>query len=136
MSRSDNLNLSRRVKEVRNYKILKSLQGKCIPKLICYGYHTNGQHYLGISDLGGSTAKWSMLTAEEGALIAEAMKQVHALGIAHRSLYPRNVIIDKEGKPWLIDFDNSIEHKGDPISSQASITHYPINNIFSIKETH
>ena len=105
MSRPD-----RRVKEVRNYKILKSLQGKCIPKLICYGYHTDGLHYLGISDLGGKHAGYSNLTAEQGALIAETVKQVHALGIAHRSLYPRNAIIDKDGKPWLIDFDDSIEH--------------------------
>jgi serine/threonine protein kinase len=36
--------------------------------------------------------------------IARALRHVHACGIVHRDIKPGNILIDREGQPWLLDF--------------------------------
>jgi hypothetical protein len=43
---------------------------------------------------------WARLCARLGALLAE----LHAAGIEHGDLHPGNVLVDRDGRPWLIDF--------------------------------
>lgn len=37
--------------------------------------------------------------------IAETLGELHAAGVVHRDLSPRNVRIDREGKAWLLDLE-------------------------------
>jgi glycosyltransferase 2 family protein len=46
----------------------------------------------------------------EDALLTELWRQVallHRAGIAHGELVPANCMVDEEGRPWLVDFDQS-----------------------------
>mgnify|MGYP003296668207 CR=1 FL=1 len=44
------------------------------------------------------------------ALLTELWRQVgllHRAGIAHGELVPANCMVDTDGRPWLVDFDQS-----------------------------
>jgi glycosyltransferase 2 family protein len=46
----------------------------------------------------------------QDALLTELWRQValmHRAGIAHGELVPANCMVDEEGRPWLVDFDQS-----------------------------
>ena len=108
MSRLDGCRLFRRKMEVENYKFLKELQGVSIPKLICYGYHSNGLFYVGLTDLQGEEPPTlSGMSTEHKAALRNVVNQLHDKNVAHRSIKSRNIIIDRNDKLWLIDFDNS-----------------------------
>ncbi len=38
------------------------------------------------------------------AKIARALAAVHRAGVIHRDITPRNVLVDQQGEPWVIDF--------------------------------
>jgi undecaprenyl-diphosphatase len=43
-------------------------------------------------------------------LLTELWRQVgllHRAGIAHGELVPANVLVDADGRPWLVDFDHA-----------------------------
>jgi hypothetical protein len=72
----------------------------------------DGRVFLVLEDVPGATleryakdrspaVRWS---ARTGAAIARAVHLVHELGITHQDLNPRNVLIDREGQPRVIDF--------------------------------
>ena len=72
----------------------------------------NGRVYLVLEDVPGTTleqyarslpfdARWAARTV---AAIAGAVHVVHELGITHQDLNPRNILIDREGQPRVIDF--------------------------------
>jgi undecaprenyl-diphosphatase len=53
----------------------------------------------------------SLEAAEVGdELLTELWRQVgllHRAGIAHGELVPANVVVDEDGRPWLVDFDQA-----------------------------
>ena len=45
--------------------------------------------------------------------IFEAINHCHANGIVHRDIKPQNIMIDKNGKIWLLDFGlGTQKHEG------------------------
>ena len=43
-------------------------------------------------------------TVELGARLASTLAYVHARGIVHRDVKPANIVLDREGRPFLTDF--------------------------------
>ena len=57
--------------------------------------------------------------------IAEALAQVHELGIVHRDANPNNIIIQPNDKPILIDFGIALEIQPRPTSALAALGGHP-----------
>ena len=38
------------------------------------------------------------------ACLAEALQHAHDAGVIHRDIKPANIVIDRQGKPWVLDF--------------------------------
>ena len=67
-------------------------------------------------DLAGPGAHLAQLTYVEAILwiaerLAEALAHAHGQGIVHRDLKPANVLLTNDGRPMLLDFNLSLDHK-------------------------
>jgi undecaprenyl-diphosphatase len=54
-------------------------------------------------------------------LLTELWHQVgllHRAGIAHGHLVPSNVVVDGDGRPWLVDFDQASAASGDALAAR------------------
>ena len=64
--------------------------------------------YIPGEDLGHMIGRLGKLPVEKGFLIArqvcEGLAEVHRLGVVHRDLKPKNVMIDREGHAKIMDF--------------------------------
>src|SRR5262245_39155609 len=55
----------------------------------------------------GSKRRWLFPVRETLELfqrICDAVQLAHRVGVLHRDLKPTNIIVDKQGQPWLVDF--------------------------------
>ena len=50
-------------------------------------------------------------TAELVATVAEALHYAHKQGLVHRDIKPGNILIDKDGKPFVVDFGLALRDK-------------------------
>lgn len=55
-----------------------------------------------------------------GAQMAEAVGAAHGLGIIHRDLNPRNVMVDAEGRAKVLDFGLALRQAGLPVAPPSS----------------
>ncbi len=77
----------------------------------------SGRHYVAMELLPSYTLKYmvfadSPLVRERGPAIllqaAEGLAYIHRLGFIHRDVSPKNILLDEEGRPKLIDFSLAI----------------------------
>jgi len=61
---------------------------------------------------------------DQAAQIADGLHAAHEFGVIHRDVKPSNLIVDREGKPWITDFglariqsDASLTQSGDVIGT-------------------
>ncbi|HEX7915450.1 serine/threonine-protein kinase [Rudaea sp.] len=94
-------------------RLLGHLQHPNIPRLIDGGVTTGGQPYL-VTDFveGVALDKWSLIqqTADFSARIgvfrqiAAAVAHAHDHSVVHRDIKPNNVLVDRDGRAYLLDF--------------------------------
>jgi tetratricopeptide (TPR) repeat protein/predicted Ser/Thr protein kinase len=66
------------------------------------------KHLIAMEFIEGSTLAGEKLPALKAAdllsQVARAVEYAHSKGVIHRDLKPHNVMLDKEGRPWVMDF--------------------------------
>jgi hypothetical protein len=81
--------------------------------LVHYLGSCHGQWYLAMKFIDGPTlakviadqgALPTQRTAQIGAKIAFALEAAHAQKVIHRDIKPQNILLDKQGEPYLTDF--------------------------------
>lgn len=55
--------------------------------------------------------------------ILDGLDEVHQRGLLHRDIKPENILIDKRGKPVLIDFGSARELVGHTVAMTSIVTH-------------
>jgi 3-deoxy-D-manno-octulosonic acid kinase len=53
------------------------------------------------------------LSSEEYIAVAHQIKKMHQAQVNHTDLNIHNILLDKQGKAWLIDFDKCYQHSGE-----------------------
>jgi len=58
--------------------------------------------------------------------VALALDHAHSRGVVHRDIKPGNILVDRQGKPWLIDFGLArIARLGDPAYERGIVVGTP-----------
>jgi serine/threonine-protein kinase len=69
---------------------------------------TEGKHLIAMQFVDGVTLENERRSprraAELIALIAQALQYAHSHGVIHRDIKPQNLMVDRAGKPYLMDF--------------------------------
>ncbi|CAG8512100.1 3927_t:CDS:2, partial [Acaulospora colombiana] len=96
--------LNKMVKEVEIYKDLADIQGKYIPKLMCYGYYGGGLSFIMGMTIVGTTLNHHKITKQQKLIALGALKAVHGHGILHNDIREENILVNDKGAMYLIDF--------------------------------
>jgi len=94
-------------KEVEIYKDLADIQGKYIPKLVCYGYYGGGMSFvIGMTIVGTSLSEQKIKKQQKTRAI-KGLEAIHKHGILHNDIREENILINDNGDIYLIDFGMS-----------------------------
>jgi hypothetical protein len=85
--------------ELKAYEFLKDLQGQCIPKLLFSG-NPDGFIIIGMSLIQGNHQEPSSVQPQ----LSEILKLLQQHGVRHGDIKAENVLMEKDGRVWLIDF--------------------------------
>ena len=87
--------------EIEIYRLLSDLQGRCIPKLVLYGYWEGGMYCIGFS-LCGTVPK--TLSESQKQSVLSIIDAIHDHGVLHNDIKRENILVDEKGRVYLIDF--------------------------------
>jgi tRNA A-37 threonylcarbamoyl transferase component Bud32 len=92
--------------EAEIFRVLESLQGKCIPRLCFEGYIGGVLFALGMNYVGEDLSNCQITDANELEQQAVAvLKQIHSLGVLHGDIRKQNIVISKRTKTvFFVDF--------------------------------
>jgi undecaprenyl-diphosphatase len=91
--------------------LLAAAAGVRTPRVLLVGSFRGGAGLLVERRLSGRTLEELEPGEIDDGLLAELWRQVdilHGAGIAHGELTGANVMVDGEGRPWLVDFDLAV----------------------------
>ena len=91
-------------KEVEIYKDLADIQGKYIPKLICYGYYGGGMSFVIGLTIVGTMLSDQKITKRQRSRAIKGLEAIHKHGILHNDIREENILINDNGDIYLIDF--------------------------------
>ncbi|CAG8706455.1 4928_t:CDS:2, partial [Ambispora leptoticha] len=81
-------------KEVKIYKDLKDIQGKYIPKLVCYGYYEGGWCYvIGTTLVGTHLSNDKKITTQQKSKALKALNEIHKRGVLHNDIREENILL-------------------------------------------
>jgi membrane-associated phospholipid phosphatase/predicted Ser/Thr protein kinase len=90
--------------------LLAARAGVRAPEVLLVRSFDNGAGMLVEQRIGGADLQHTEPSRIDDALLTELWRQVgllHRAGIAHGELVPANCMVDPDGRPWLVDFDQS-----------------------------
>jgi undecaprenyl-diphosphatase len=90
--------------------LLATRAGVRAPEVLLVRSLDNGAGMLVERRVGGADLQHTDPSRIDDALLTELWRQVgllHRAGIAHGELVPANCMVDPDGRPWLVDFDQS-----------------------------
>jgi glycosyltransferase 2 family protein len=91
--------------------LLATAAGVRTPQVLLVGSFPDGAGLLVQRRIHGRSLQELGVHRAGDALLAEVRQQVAALhraGIVHGQLDPGNIIVDRDGQPWLVDFDQAV----------------------------
>ncbi|CAI2186013.1 5453_t:CDS:2 [Funneliformis geosporum] len=91
-------------KEVEIYKDLDDIQGKYIPKLICYGYYEGGMSFVISMTIVGTSLSEQKIKKQQKTRAIKGLEAIHKHGILHNDIREENILINDNGDIYLIDF--------------------------------
>ena len=94
-------------KEVETYKDLTDIQGRYIPKLVCYGYYGGGMSFVIGMTIAGTSLSEHKITKQQKTRAINGLEEIHKHGILHNDIREENndnddiYLIDwlRDGKP-------------------------------------
>lgn len=87
--------------EIEIYRLLSDLQGRCIPKLVLHGYWEGGMYCIGFSPCGTVP---KTLSESQKQSVMSSVDAIHDRGIIHNDIKKENILVDENGRVYLIDF--------------------------------
>jgi glycosyltransferase 2 family protein len=90
--------------------LLAARAGVRVPEVLLVRSFDNGAGMLVEQRVAGADLRQTEASLVDDALLTELWRQVallHRAGIAHGELVPANCMVDPDGRPWLVDFDQS-----------------------------
>src|ERR1043166_4646540 len=91
-------------KEVEIYKDLADIQGKYIPRLVCYGYYGGGMSFVIGMTIAGTTLNDHKITKRQRSRAIKGLEAIHKHGILHNDIREENILISDDGDVYLIVF--------------------------------
>ncbi|RIA94848.1 kinase-like domain-containing protein, partial [Glomus cerebriforme] len=91
-------------KEINIYQILMEIQGKYIPKLVCYGYYGYGMGYFMGITMVGTNLYHHRIDRNQRNRALEALRVIHSYGILHNDIQQENILVNEKGEIYIIDF--------------------------------
>jgi undecaprenyl-diphosphatase len=91
------------------------------PEVLVVGSFDNGAGLLVQQRVAGHNLQELAASEVDDALLTELWRQVgllHKARIAHGELVPANVMVDPDGQPWLVDFDQSQAASAGPLQER------------------
>ncbi|GET63644.1 kinase-like domain-containing protein [Rhizophagus irregularis DAOM 181602=DAOM 197198] len=104
LSKAPSYVLKEMQKEVEIYKDLADIQGKYIPKLICYGYYGRGMSFVIGLTIVGTMLSDHKITKRQRSRAIKGLEAIHKHGILHNDIREKNILINDNGDIYLIDF--------------------------------
>ncbi|GES87679.1 kinase-like domain-containing protein [Rhizophagus clarus] len=104
LSKAPSYVLEEMQKEVEIYKDLADIQGKYIPKLICYGYYGGGMSFVIGLTIVGTMLSDQKITEQQKSRAIKGLEAIHKHGILHNDIREENILINDKGVLYLIDF--------------------------------
>ncbi|RGB41572.1 hypothetical protein C1646_752000 [Rhizophagus diaphanus] len=91
-------------KEVKIYKDLANIQGKYIPKLVCYGYYGGDMSFIISMTVISTMLSDHKITKWQRSRAIKGLEAIHKHGILHNNIQKENILINDNGDIYLIDF--------------------------------
>ena len=104
LSKAPSYVLEEMQKEVEIYKDLIDIQGKYIPKLICYGYYGGGMSFVIGMTIVGTSLNEHKITKHQRTKALKGLEAIHKHGILHNDIREENILINDNDDIYLIDF--------------------------------
>ncbi|UZO08800.1 uncharacterized protein OCT59_029051 [Rhizophagus irregularis] len=104
LSKAPSYVLKEMQKEVEIYKELADIQGKYIPKLVCYGYYGGGMSFVIGMTIVGTSLSDQKIKKQQKTRAIKGLEAIHKHGILHNDIREENILINDDGGVYLIDF--------------------------------
>ncbi|POG57723.1 kinase-like domain-containing protein [Rhizophagus irregularis DAOM 181602=DAOM 197198] len=104
LSKAPSYVLEEMQKEVEMYKDLADIQGKYIPKLVCYGYYGGGMSFVIGMTIVGTSLSDQKIKKQQKTRAIKGLEAIHKYGILHNDIREENILINDDGDVYLIDF--------------------------------